>query len=374
MGTRKEVFISATSADLGSYRQVAKETVLTLGAHPIEETNFPTDYRELQALLARRLDPCDAIIHLVGFYYGGRAAPAAGRQATPLLHPDRVRCRTGTCYFFTVEGFHLLLSAQSPGALACKNFGLFSPTWALSLNYKTRRINNRDSPVAKIYISATYSDLKAYRDAVYRILRMLRHDVISMEDYVATDQYPLHKCLADVASCDVYVGLIGWRYGYIPERENPENKSITELEYRAAVKANIPRLLFLVDNDAAWPDASKDAVTGEADGGGRIVALRAEMQKDLLISFFKTPDQLAGLVSVAVQQSAPRRSAESATVRKVRKEALEKLLDALTEDYKAATDQMTYTLGSVDRTRLERQAHDLERKMQNIAEQLLLIQ
>lgn len=243
-----------------------------------------------------------------------------------------------------------------------------------SLNYKTRRINNRDSPVAKIYISATYSDLKAYRDAVYRILRMLRHDVISMEDYVATDQYPLHKCLADVTSCDIYVGLIGWRYGYIPERENPENKSITELEYRKAVEANIPRLLFLVDNDATWPDASKDAVNGEADGGRRIVALRAEMQKDVLISFFKTPDQLAGLVSVAVQQSAPRRSAETATVRKVRMEALEKLLDALTEDYKAATDQMTYTLGSVDRTRLERQAHDLERKMQNIAEQLRGVQ
>src|SRR4029077_20289502 len=83
MATRKEVFISATSADLGSYRQVAKEAVLTLGAHPIEEKNFPTDYRELQALLARRLDPCDAIIHLVGFYYGGepKAPPDTPRRS-----------------------------------------------------------------------------------------------------------------------------------------------------------------------------------------------------------------------------------------------------------------------------------------------------
>ena len=29
MGARKEVFISPTSADLGSYRQAAKEAVLT---------------------------------------------------------------------------------------------------------------------------------------------------------------------------------------------------------------------------------------------------------------------------------------------------------------------------------------------------------
>src|SRR6202043_2528025 len=83
MGMRAEVFISATSADLASYRQVAKEAVLTLGAHPIEEKNFPTDYRELQALLARRLDPCDAIVHLVGFYYGGEpsAPPDAPRRS-----------------------------------------------------------------------------------------------------------------------------------------------------------------------------------------------------------------------------------------------------------------------------------------------------
>jgi hypothetical protein len=83
MAMRKEVFISATSADLGTYRQVAKEAVLTLGAHPIEEKNFPTDYRELQALLARRLEPCDAIVHLVGFYYGGEpnAPPDTPRRS-----------------------------------------------------------------------------------------------------------------------------------------------------------------------------------------------------------------------------------------------------------------------------------------------------
>jgi hypothetical protein len=30
------------------------------------------------------------------------------------------------CYFFTVEDFHLLLSAQSPGALACVKFRFVS--------------------------------------------------------------------------------------------------------------------------------------------------------------------------------------------------------------------------------------------------------
>jgi Domain of unknown function (DUF4062) len=111
MGARKEVFISATSADLGSYRQVAKEAVLTLGAHPIEEKNFPTDYRELQALLARRLDPCDAIVHLVGFYYGGepKAPPDTPRRSWTQWEYYRAtqgECRKPVYRFLARENCH----------------------------------------------------------------------------------------------------------------------------------------------------------------------------------------------------------------------------------------------------------------------------
>ena len=62
----------------------------------------------------------------------------------------------------------------------------------------------------------------------------MRHDVIAMEDYVATDQRPIEKCLADVATSDLYIGIFAWRYGYIPPEKNPDHKSITELEYRKA--------------------------------------------------------------------------------------------------------------------------------------------
>jgi len=90
--------------------------------------------------------------------------------------------------------------------------------------------------VAKIYISSTYEDLKDCRKAVYDVLRKMRHDVIAMEDYVATDQRPLNKCLTDVAAYGIYVGIFAWRYGYIPPEDNPEKLSITEREFREAVK------------------------------------------------------------------------------------------------------------------------------------------
>ena len=52
--------------------------------------------------------------------------------------------------------------------------------------------------MARIYISSTYGDLKEHREKAYRVLRQLGHDAVAMEDYVATDQRPLGRCLADV--------------------------------------------------------------------------------------------------------------------------------------------------------------------------------
>ena len=150
--------------------------------------------------------------------------------------------------------------------------------------------------MASVYISSTYSDLKEYRDAVYRTLRQMRHDVIAMEDYVATEQRPLAKCLADVAACDIYVGIYAWRYGYIPVKGNPEGRSITELEFRHAVENRKPCLIFLLSEDHPWPRSLMEK--GEA--GNLLQALRAELSTDYTVSFFGAKEDLARLVSVAV--------------------------------------------------------------------------
>jgi hypothetical protein len=62
-----------------------------------------------------------------------------------------------------------------------------------------------------IYLSSTYEDLKDYRRAVYEALRKAGHQVIAMEDYVATDQRPVEKCLNDVVKADIYIGLFAFR-------------------------------------------------------------------------------------------------------------------------------------------------------------------
>ena len=130
--------------------------------------------------------------------------------------------------------------------------------------------------MAKVYISSTYGDLKDHRTSVYEILKK-QHDVIAMEDYVAADERPLTKCLKDVGSCRIYVGVFAWRYGHRPKKDNPGRKSITELECLEAEKAKAERLIFLVKKDHPWSPNFIDAVTGEGDGGNLIKKLREKL-------------------------------------------------------------------------------------------------
>ena len=164
--------------------------------------------------------------------------------------------------------------------------------------------------MARIYVSSTYNDLLDYREAVYRALRGMRHDVIAMEDYRAEGQRPLYKCLEDVESCDLYIGIFAWRYGYVPIEGNPEHRSITELEYHKAQGMGKECLIFLLDETAPWPRKLMDIVTGEGGYGARIDALRQELQQNTLVSFFKTTEELANLVSQAVAKWQQRESGE----------------------------------------------------------------
>jgi hypothetical protein len=145
--------------------------------------------------------------------------------------------------------------------------------------------------MAKVFVSSTYEDLVDYRDAVYRILREMRHDAISMEDYTASAARPLAKCLADVAECDIYVGVFAWRYGFTPP---DSERAITELEFREAVRLLKPCLVFLLADDAPWSPKFIDADRSAIEG------LRKELQRTHTVAFFRRPDELAAAVGAAV--------------------------------------------------------------------------
>ena len=67
---KPKVFISATTGDLRSIRARIKEALLTLGCVPVEQTNFPPDYRSVADMLRSRIGECHVVVHIAGLRYG----------------------------------------------------------------------------------------------------------------------------------------------------------------------------------------------------------------------------------------------------------------------------------------------------------------
>jgi len=101
----------------------------------------------------------------------------------------------------------------------------------------------------RAFVSSTFEDLKDHRAHVIRQLRRAEFIVHPMEDWVANSDEPKQFSQERLQGCDVCVLLVAFRRGYVPDGET---RSITQLEYEAAVKKGIDILVFMLQDDALW--------------------------------------------------------------------------------------------------------------------------
>ena len=80
----------------------------------------------------------------------------------------------------------------------------------------------------------------SYVAAAERAVSAAGHVIVDMADFPAADQVPAQLCADRVRGCEVYVGVLGTRYGS-PVRDKPQ-VSYTELEFEAATEAGLNRL------------------------------------------------------------------------------------------------------------------------------------
>jgi hypothetical protein len=96
----------------------------------------------------------------------------------------------------------------------------------------------------KIFISSTYQDLSPHRNRVWELLKTYEVEVRGMEEFGARTAKPLQTCLDEVSESDIFIGIIGMRYGSI---DLESNKSFTQREYEVAIEQGKEILIYLFD-------------------------------------------------------------------------------------------------------------------------------
>src|SRR5262249_16397275 len=101
----------------------------------------------------------------------------------------------------------------------------------------------RQSATRRVFISSTAVDLRAHRARVRDVLLSLGLFPPGIENFGAQGTGDATSVSTEkVAGCDIYLGIIGWRYGYVPAGTS---QSVTHQEYEAAQRLGMPRYLFL---------------------------------------------------------------------------------------------------------------------------------
>src|SRR5215472_11463460 len=94
----------------------------------------------------------------------------------------------------------------------------------------------REFPVGRPFVAAAEAAVARAGDAI-----------ADMAYFTAREGKPASYCQEKVRACDLYVGLIGLRYGSLVQ--NQPELSYTELEFRTATDAGLPRLIFMLDEE-----------------------------------------------------------------------------------------------------------------------------
>ena len=186
--------------------------------------------------------------------------------------------------------------------------------------------------MAKVYVSSTVADLKRERQAVMDWLVAAGHQPV--HSYRPDSETVRDSCVDDVDTCDLYVLILGHRYGFQPGEDNPGGLSITQMEFRRADECGIPRIALV---RTSIPNVSVSDMENP-ERASLVLAFRAEVAREVRSAEFSDLQGLIQGLSTGIQAELAKRSAGAAGVVRALRLALPPALLAGREDLLAELD------------------------------------
>ena len=148
----------------------------------------------------------------------------------------------------------------------------------------------------QVFVSSTYTDLKDERRAVMQTLMEMDCIPAGMELFPALDEDQFEFIKRVVEDCDYYIIILGGRYGSLSE----SGFSYTELEYDYAVSLGI-KVIALVHEEPDLIPAKHVEATEELKQ--RLADFRQKVMSGRLVRFWKSTDQISGLVALSLSRT-----------------------------------------------------------------------
>ncbi len=148
----------------------------------------------------------------------------------------------------------------------------------------------------QVFVSSTYVDLQEERQRVIQTLMEMDCIPSGMELFPAADEDQFEFIKKVIDDCDYYILILGGRYGSV----DADGVSYTEKEYAYALERKIKVLAFLHENPDSIPFAKSEANETLRE---RLRVFRGKVGTGRLVNFWKTADQLPGLVSLSLSKT-----------------------------------------------------------------------
>ena len=104
----------------------------------------------------------------------------------------------------------------------------------------SKRVNTQIEKKIKVFISSTFNDLKTERISVLNALHSMKNCVVNaMEMFGSRPGNTEEVSIEEVKESDIYIGIIGHRYG----------SGITEKEYLTAIERELPCFIYFLSPD-----------------------------------------------------------------------------------------------------------------------------